>query len=293
MSASLPIPLHVETHGPAPNDGTPTFLLVHGYGASGFSWRTWIPSLSEHGHVVVVDLKGFGAAPKPDDGAYGPVDHAELLCKLILQRELRGLTLVGHSLGGGICLIASLRLLEDHPGILRRLVVVSGAAYAQRLPPFVWFAHHRRIGMTLLRVFGARSVVRWVLRRIVFDRSQVTRAQVEGYAEPLRTRDARRALVDAALQIVPPDLDSLTARYGAIQVPALLLWGGQDPVVPLDVGRRLASDLSDAELVVLDQCGHLPAEERPAESLKALTSFLERTSAERPDGTASIPGNQT
>ncbi|MEJ2203031.1 MAG: alpha/beta hydrolase [Gemmatimonadota bacterium] len=273
----LSIPIHVETQGRDPRSDVPTFLLVHGYGASSFSWRTWLPSLAERGHVVVVDLKGFGAAPKPDDGAYAPADQAELLCRLIRQRGLQRITLAGHSLGGGICLLSALRLLEAHPGTLQRLVVVSGAAYAQRLPPFVWFAHHRRLGTGLMRVLGARWVVRWVLRGIVFDPSRVTRAQVEGYAEPLANRAARRALVDTALQILPTDLDAVTARYPNLRIPTLLLWGRQDPVVPLGVGQKLASDLPDAELVVLDRCGHLPAEELPGESLAALMYFLDRT----------------
>lgn len=275
--SELRLPFHVETRGREPGDGVPTFLLVHGYGASSFSWRTWMPALAERGHVVSVDLKGFGSAPKPDDGSYSPADQAELLYRLILQRDLRSVTLVGHSLGGGICLITSLRLLEDHHDRLRRLVIVSGASYTQRLPPFVWFANHRRLGMGLMRVLGARFVVRWVLRSIVFDSSRISRAQVRGYADPLTNPDARRALVDTALQILPPDLDSLTARYRDIRVPALLLWGRQDRVVPPHLGARLAANLPDAELVVLNRCGHLPAEELPEESLDALKTFLDRT----------------
>ncbi len=235
--------------------------------------------MAERGHVVSVDLKGFGASPKPDDGAYSPADQAELLVRLILLRDLHRVTLVGHSLGGGICLMASLRLLGSHPDRLWRLVVVSGASYAQPLPPFVWFANHRRLGLGLMRMLGARFVVRWVLKRIVFDPSGISHAQVRGYAESLTHRDTRRALVDTALQILPPDLDSLTARYGDIRIPVLLMWGRQDRVVPLHFGVRLADDLPDAELVILDGCGHLPAEELPEQSLKRLESFLDRTDA--------------
>jgi pimeloyl-ACP methyl ester carboxylesterase len=275
MSA-FAIPLHVESHGREAGPDTPTFVLVHGYGASSFSWRTWVSALCERGHVVLVDLKGFGSAPKPDDGAYAPTDQAEILYRLLIQRDLHNITLVGHSLGGGVCLLTALRLMDEAPDRLHRLVSVAGASYAQRLPPFVWFANHRRTGTALMRLMGTRRVVRWVLRHIVFDPSGVTRGQIEGYAEPLDHRDARRALVDTALQLFPPDLDALTARYPGIEVPTLILWGKADPVVPLGIGERLAADLPDAELVVLDRCGHLPAEELPEESLEALGGFLDR-----------------
>lgn len=268
------LPLHVEAHGREPGDGD-TFVLLHGYGASSFSWRTWSPALERRGHVVNIDLKGFGSAPKPDDGRYAPTDQAELVHRLIRQRDLRDITLIGHSLGGGVALLTALHLLDDGDDRLRRLVIVSGAAYLQRMPPFVGLARHARTSSALLRILGARRVIRWVLRTIVHDKEGVTRSQVEGYADPLRGADARRALITAALQIVPPDLDRYTARYREIDVPTLVLWGKNDRVVPPEIGRRLAADLPRARLVELEACGHIPAEELPRESLEALEAFLD------------------
>lgn len=269
------LPLYVEAHGLPPGPDVETYLLVHGYGASAFTWRYWARPLGRRGHVVVVDLKGFGAAPKPDDGRYAPGDHAEILHRLILQRDLRRLTLVGHSLGGGIALLLALRLLDDDPARIQRLVVVSGAAYPQRMPPFVAMARRRRLSSALMRLLGARRVVRWVLRRVVYDPARVTPGMVEGYAEPLDSPEARRALVESALRILPPDLDEVHRRFPELDVPTLLLWGREDPVIPLWVGERLASELPRARLRVLDGCGHLPPEELPEESLDVLLGFLD------------------
>lgn len=268
------LPLHVESHGLEPGDGD-TFVMLHGYGASSFTWRTWTPALERRGHVVLVDLKGFGSAPKPDDGCYAPTDQAELVHRLILQRDLREVTLVGHSLGGGVALLTALRLLDEGAGRLRRLVIVAGAAYVQRMPPFVALARRPRFSGALMRILGERRVARFVLRTIVHDPGCVTRAQVEGYAGPLRGPDARRALMAAACQIVPPELDRLTVRYPELAVPTLLLWGEKDRVVPLEIGRRLERALPEARLVVLERCGHLPAEELPEASLEALELFLD------------------
>jgi pimeloyl-ACP methyl ester carboxylesterase len=276
---ALTLPLYVETRGPTPAAGVDTFVLIHGYGASSFSWRHWVPALAARGHVVLVDLKGSGAAPKPDDRLYGPMHQAELVHRLVLQRDLRRVTLVGHSIGGGIALLVALRLLAEDPGDARvhRLIVVGGAAYRQKLPPFVALARHPRGSRLLMRLLGARRVVRAVLRSIVHDPGAITLSQVEGYAQPLDSAEARSALVVSARQIVPEDLDATVARYPSLTVPALLLWGREDRVVPLWVGERLARELPDATLVVLDSCGHLPAEEMPRESLAVLTAFLDRT----------------
>lgn len=268
------LPLHVEAQGLPPGEGVDTFVLLHGYGGSSFSWRTWAPTLARLGHVVLVDMKGFGSAPKPDDGTYAPGDHAELVHRLILQRDLRRITLVGHSLGGGVALLTALRLLDDGTDRLHRMVLVAGAAYPQKLPPFVALAKRGRLAAGLMRLLGARRVVRFVLRTIVHRPEDVTRSQIEGYADPLSTPEARAALITTALQIQPPDLKATARRYAEIDVPTLLLWGRQDRVVPLSVGEALSRALPQARLVVLDACGHLPAEELPLESARILEAFL-------------------
>lgn len=285
------LPLHVETLGLDPEPGIDVFVLVHGYGASSFTWRYWTSRLAELGHVVLIDLKGFGRAPKPDDDRYAPADQAWLVRRLIEERDFRNVTLVGHSLGGGVALLTTLDLLgvgsegvapgrPDH-GRLRRLVIVSGAAYAQRMPPFVALADWPRLSPRLFRLVGPRKVVKVALRAVVHDPSRVTVEQIDGYAGPLASREAVQALLATARMIEPPDLPAIIRRYPEITVPTLLLWGRQDHVVPMSVGERLAEELPDARLHVFERCGHLPAEEVPADSLAVLEGFLEET-ARRP-----------
>lgn len=269
--AEFSLPLHVEERG----EGPPV-LLVHGFGANGYTWRHWAGELSRDHRVILVDLKGFGSAPKPSDGAYGPADHAELLLRLVRGLDLRRLTVVGHSLGGGIALLLALRLLDAEPERLRGLVLVAAAAYPQEIPPWIRLARLPLLGRVLLRLLPARRLIRWVLRSIVHDPTTITRTQVEAYAEPLESADGRRALLQTARQIVPEDVDVLVARYPEIRVPTLLLYAREDPVVPLEVGERLAADLPRARLEILEACGHDPPEERPRESVEPVREFLER-----------------
>ena len=272
------LPLHVEILGPDPDPGVDSIVLLHGYGGSSFSWRYWAPFLAKRAHVVLVDMKGFGSAPKPDDGQYGPRHQAELIYRLILQADLQRVTLIGHSLGGGVALDTALRLLDSEPGRLKRLILVASAAYKQRMPLFVALAKYRRLASTALRILGTQFVIRHVLKSIVFDPSEVSDDQVLGYAKPLSSPEAHRALIDTALAIIPPDLEKLTARFEELDVPTLVLWGRQDRVVPLWVGERLADKLPDAKLQVLENCGHMPAEELPRESWEALQTFLDQRS---------------
>ncbi len=277
MSAT-PLPLHVEASGLEPGPDVDTFLLIHGYAGCTFTWRYWGPRLAARGHVVALDLKGFGNAPKPDDGLYGPGHQAELVHRLIEERDLHRITMIGHSLGGGIALLTALRLTDVGIRRLERMVIVSGAAYDQRLPPFVRMADYPRLASLLFRALGSERVVRTVLGHIVHDPSRVDEAQVRGYATPLASDAALRALLETARQIRPADLDAVTARYRELDVPTLLLWGRGDLVVPLSTGERLERELPDARLHVLERCGHLPPEEVPDESYALVERFL----AERP-----------
>jgi pimeloyl-ACP methyl ester carboxylesterase len=263
-------------------------MLLHGFAANSCTWRSWIGALAKEHRVWSLELKGHGSAPAPPDDLYSPHDHADLVHRLIVQKDLRELTLVGHSMGGGIALLVALQLLEEKR--LERLVLVSSAAYPQRLPPFVGLAGRGRLSEWGLRLFPKRLLIRRVLRSVVFDRDAVTEAQVAAYAEPFYSKAHRTALIKTAVGIVPPDLKKFTSRIPEIDVPTLLLWGKHDWVVPLDVAERLLAALPRAQLEVMEDCGHVPPEEFPKESLKIVLKFLrseeECPSPQTPDTSA-------
>ena len=247
-------------------------MLLHGFGANSYTWRSWIGALAKEHGVWSVELKGHGSAPAPPDDLYSPHDHADLVHRLIVQKDLRELTLVGHSMGGGIALLVALRLLEE--GRLERLVLVSSMAYPQRLPPFIALAARGRLSEWGLRLFPKRLLIRRVLRSIVFDREGVTDAQVVAYAEPLYSPAHRTALIKTAVRIVPQDLAEIATRIPEIDLPTLLLWGRHDWVVPLDVAEWLLAALPNAQLEIMEDCGHVPPEELPKESLEIVLEFL-------------------
>ncbi len=267
-SGGYALPLHVEEYG----DGDRQIMLLHGFGANSYTWRGWIGGLAKEHRVWSVELKGHGSAPAPPDDLYSIHDHADLVHRLIVQKNLQQLTLVGHSLGGGVALLVALLLLEEER--LERLILVSSPAYPQRLPLFIALAGRGRLAEWGLRLFPKRLLIRWVLRSIVFDRERVTDAQVEAYAEPLFSPAHRTALIKTATRIIPPDLVDITRRIPEIDLPTLLLWGRHDWVVPLDVAERLVTALSRAELEVMEECGHMPPEELPKDSLEIVLTFL-------------------
>lgn len=271
------LPFHVEMY-PDQSDGDPhhAFLLVHGFAGSTFTWRYWAPRLAMRSRTLVVDLMGFGAAPKPRDGRYEPGEQARMLEALLIEQDVRAVTLIGHSMGGGICLLTGLRLRDTGSVELRALVLVAAAAHRQKLPPLVGFS--RRPGLTrrLVRIIGPRRIVRATLRSIVYDSGTITSEQVEAYAAPLESDDGLLAAMASGQNILPPDLDVHTERYPELEVPTLLLWGDTDRVIPMRVARKLHEELPQATLHVLPRCGHVPPEEQPRESWSIVEDFLRR-----------------
>lgn len=251
-------------------------VLLHGFGAHGACWEPWLPELERRYRVLNVDLGGFGRAPAAFDASYDPVSHARALHRWARDLDLENLVLVGHSLGGGIALLLALSLLDEGDGRLGALVSVAGAAYRlDPAPPFVRMARRPTLSRLALAVAPKRWLIRTVMSSIVVQQRAVTDDRVRRYAAPFADAARRRAMVSCAREIVPPELDRMTGRFQELDVPALCLWGRQDPVIPVEHGERLARELPRAELVLLDQCGHLPVEEHPDASLAALLAFLE------------------
>lgn len=275
MSAGPLHPFHVTLTG----SGDPPIVLVHGFGASGEFWRRWIPALSRRGEVHALDLKGFGRAPTPPHADYSPLSQARHLAEYLRGMDGSPPVLFGHSLGAGIVVAATLRLLDEGGAHLpSSLVLVSGAVYPQRLPPFLRMAQIPVLGELFLLAPPPRLALRLGIRGIVHRSSPVTGEMVEVYRVPLRSFRRRRAILRAARQVAAGDADSVSSRLGELPIPTLLLWGEDDRVVPPELGRRLERDIPRARLVELPRVGHLPPEEAPEASLAPVLTFLaERT----------------
>lgn len=262
--------LHVRTVGAGP-----PLLMLHGLGGSVITWSKIEAAMAAEHLLIMVDLRGFGRSAKPLDWPYGLHDHARDILALIEHLDLRDLAIVGNSLGGGVALLVALGLVEAGSDRLRGLVLLDSIAAPQRLPFFVAVLRAPLLGPAVLRLLPSRWGVLVVLGLVYRRFSRIEPAFVKAYAEPLNDRDGRHALVATARGMIPPDIGALLDHVGTIQTPALLIWGRQDRLVPLRVGEELLAKLPDARLEILEDCGHAPQEERPAETARLLTTFLD------------------
>jgi pimeloyl-ACP methyl ester carboxylesterase len=267
--AEAPVKLFYQEEG----KGAP-LLLIHGFGASTYTWRFVAPELARTHRVIAVDLKGFGQSDKPFDERYSVFDQAELLAQLIVEKDLRDLTLVGHSFGGGIALLLALEANQRLEGRIARLVLLDSIAYPQNIPVFF-----RMLDMPLVSQLGVRMVppsvqTRVALKIAYLDDSKIDPDEVEIYAAPLKTAAGKHAMIHSARQIMPKDLAEISQRYGTIEMPTLILWCDHDRIVPLEVGLKLRRSLRNSTLRLIEDCGHMPQEEQPASTLALIKGFI-------------------
>jgi pimeloyl-ACP methyl ester carboxylesterase len=254
----------------------PPVMLLHGFGACAYTWRFLAPELAKDHRVFTIDLKGYGLSDKPEDGKYAVSDQAELVAAFIRQKDLHDLVIMGHSMGGGVTLMTYLKVREDQPARVRRLVLIDSAGYPQKLPWFIRFAQIPGLNEIGGKLLSPRFATGLVLRKCYYHKDRITEEQIDTYAYYGSLPGAREAVTQTARQLVPDDIDALTARYKTISVPVLIIWGADDEVVPLSVGKNFKRDIPNSELVILPECGHIPLEEEAAATQQAIAAFLNK-----------------
>jgi pimeloyl-ACP methyl ester carboxylesterase len=254
--------------------GEPAMVLLHGFGASVFSWRDVLDPLAVQGRVIAFDRPGFGLTSRPMPGEwhglspYHPTAHADQTIAFLDALGIERAVLIGHSVGGTTALLAALR----HPTRVTALVLESTtvqSAVPPSLLPLLRSPQMRRIGPVLVRRLGAQATA--ALREAWHDRSRLTPDIIAGYETPLRARNWDRALWELALN---NDFGDLPTRIGEITAPTLLISGDSDTRVPLRESEELAAQLPHAVLTVIPECGHVPHEEQPMPFLHAVIGFL-------------------
>ncbi len=188
---------------------------------------------------------------------------------------LEEVVLVGHSLGGAVALSAGARLGEQEGCRLRGLVLLNAVSFPQRLPWPLQVLRLPVIGEVAAQVAPARLAVRTAFRMAYYDRSRISEGLVREHARCMNLPGARAALVATARGMTAEPVGELAA---GIETPALVIWGRHDPLVPLAVGEQLAAALPQARLVVLEECGHYPQQEKAEETARLMRGFLEALS---------------
>lgn len=221
--------------------------------------------------VIRMDLPGFGlTGPDPRDN-YSITNYVRFMRAVLDSLRVTHAVFVGNSLGGAIAWAVAL----DRPARVAQLVLVDAAGYPNhttavpigfriaRMPllkRLVWYSLPRRVEEASVRsMFG--------------DPSRVTPELVDRYYD-LTLRTGNRGAVVARFR--QPSANSLVLRRHGLRVPTLIIWGGRDGLISPGNAVRFHRDIAGSQLVVFPKLGHIPQEEDPAVTVRALQGFLAR-----------------
>ena len=253
----------------------PAVVFLHGFGASTVTWAANLQAVADAGYqAIALDINGFGLSEKQYEDDFTHVAQAHYVAAVLDALAIEQATIVGHSMGGSIS--AHFEIL--YPDRVLGLVFVDGGAFQLE-------GQGRSSGLANLTLFPPFR--RWashvLLRRATPER--VMQSMERSYADPaFLTPELARATLNA-MQTEDWDLamfgilrdsssNGVVRFANAEQLPILLIWGAQDRRISLRTGQRYAGRLNGAELVVIDDAGHVPMVESAESFNAALIEFL-------------------
>jgi pimeloyl-ACP methyl ester carboxylesterase len=251
-------------------------LLLHGFATSSYTWHAIMPELAKAHRVIAIDLRGFGASDKPLDDHYSIEDQAGVVQAFIEQEDLRDLTIIGHSFGGGVTLTLALKAGQERQPRIRNIVLVDTIAYRQPIPVFFKLLQVPVVGEVGMTLVPPEVQAGQGLRLAYYDREKITAQGVAEYANTLYSPAAKHALTKTVERMIPDNIDEIASRYKTIKMPSLIVWCEQDKVVPVYLGLRLHEEMRSSEFAIFSQCGHMPQEEKPDDTIRVVQAFLRR-----------------
>ena len=249
--------VHFQEFG---DPGDPTLLLIHGYTASTYAWRTVAPMLAGEGfHVVAVDLLGFGFSEKPRWFDYSIEAQARMVSRFMNRLGIGRATVVGSSYGGAVA--ATLAL--DYAERVEKLVLAGAICNDNALRhPLLRLASIPLVGEAVTPFFAdAKMYHRRRMRKTLSPANydMISGDRVEAVVRPLAAADAHHALLATSRNW---RANRVTHDAPLIDQPTLIIWGEDDRVTPIEDGHLLHDRILHSRMVVLRDCGHVPMEEK-------------------------------
>lgn len=254
----------------------PAILLLHGIGMTHNTWNQVIPLLAKDFTVVAPDLLGHGDSDKPR-ADYSIGGYANGMRDLLALLGINRVTVVGHSLGGGI----AMQFAYQYPHLVDRFVLVGSGGLGRSVSPAI----------RALTLPGARPVVASVssrrIRKMVVPLLMRLHAtgwtgtqDLGGFAEVYESLGDRRAraafqhVLRAAVDWRGQVITMIDRAYLAEHMPAMVMWGRKDLAIPVKHAYAAKELLPRARLHIFSESGHMPHEDEPEAFADALSKFM-------------------
>jgi pimeloyl-ACP methyl ester carboxylesterase len=263
-------------------EGEP-LLLLHGFPLEASQWRDLAPLFASRFRVIVPDLLGSGASEASEGASLGIEAQAGYARELLDHLGVERVAVVGHSCGGGV---AQFLTLQD-PRV-EALVLLDAIAFdawpaapieaIRRVPP-------QDQNLELVEA----SIRSWLLDGTA-RHDRLSEDVIEGYLRSWRRPGGVAAFFRTARALDGRGLTGREDEMAAWDMPVLLLWGEDDPYLPVEVAERLQEAIPSSSLGILPGCGHSLVEDAADTIGPMILEYLRARFLRQPHGHAAEPG---
>ncbi|MDT7742703.1 MAG: hypothetical protein QOE59_1781 [Actinomycetota bacterium] len=270
--------------GPDRGEDPEVVVLLHGVAGCSSTWEPVIECLERTAGrrlLIAPDLLGHGESAGPS-GDFSMGAFANGLRDLLAALGHRRVTVVGHSLGGGV----AMQFAYQFPELCSRLVLVSSGGLGRGVSPTLRLASLpgagvvvpilARTGVLGLGVAALRAAASLPLR----PADRISLREYARHAGSLTERAHADAFVDTIRGVIGPWGQRVTGTdrlYLTEGLPTLVVWGRRDPIIPVGHAYRAASLMPGGRLEVFDESGHFPHCDEPIRFAELLTAFCDAT----------------
>ncbi|MBK5101223.1 MAG: alpha/beta hydrolase [Desulfobacteraceae bacterium] len=243
-----------------------TIVFIHGFGADKDRWGTFLTGFGRSYRLIVPDLPGFGENSKIASASYDIPSQVKRLSRFVERIGLDSFHLVGISMGGYI----SSYYASEYPDKVKSLLLMDAAGVRSRLPSYV-MQYYEKEGKILL-LYKTREEFEKFLS-VVFYRPPWLPGRLKAYfmkKGALQYEFKKKILKDMTSE----GMDLLEDRLPRIKARTLIVWGANDRITDVSSVDKFESGLGDSQTVIIENCGHVPYLEKPAETKRAYREFL-------------------
>jgi pimeloyl-ACP methyl ester carboxylesterase len=236
-----------------------TLVLVHGLGASAERWSHAIPYLAKDYHLIIPDLIGFGYSDKPLVD-YTTDYFSDFLGKFLDSTGIENPPIIGSSLGGQV----SAEYASKNTNI-EKLILVSPSGIMKQSTPAL-------DAYIMAALYPNEINAKNAFELMEGSGAAVDQKIIESFIERMKLPNAKMAFISTILGLKNAEI--ITNKLKSINVPSLIIWGANDPVIPIQHADGFVSAIKDCRFYRMDGCGHTPYVHDPEAFAKIVLDFL-------------------
>jgi len=255
------------------SDDSIPIVLMHGTGSSLHTYDFWSDNLKRTNRIIRMDLPAFGLTGPFVKNDYSISNYTFFLKEFLNSLNIKECILIGNSLGGEI----AWRFAIAEPLMVKKLVLIDASGYPviSKSVPIAFKLAKIPVLNNLLTYITPRFLVRASIENVYFDKSKISDSLVNRYFDLTLRKGNRKAIVDRLkVSTTLTNGKKTHASIKKIKEPTLIIWGSDDQLIPVENAYKFNNDITNSKLIVMQQSGHIPMEEKPIESLKFLIDFL-------------------